>query len=264
MPNNIRVYSAGPLTIFALIVVIGLVIIVVPLLFLGLAGKAITNLVGLSWLTATALVILILLCSLVNLPVWKVRRETIRMPHTGTGQFPEAFAPGENGGLWETTIAVNLGGAIIPLALSVYLLYRALPVMSGNLLWLQVPAAVLIVAAIAYATTRPMIGVGIRAPLFIPGLTALLCGILLAGGRDFRQGSSLLSAGPSAPCLARISRICPTSAISKYRRSALAAQGRLAQSLSRASCPHLLHDVCPHFFFRASIHFLCSKNPDCP
>ena len=85
MPNNIRVYSAGPLTIFALIVVIGLVIIVVPLLFLGLAGKAITNLVGLSWLTATALVILILLCSLVNLPVWKVRRETIRMPHTGPG-----------------------------------------------------------------------------------------------------------------------------------------------------------------------------------
>ncbi|MFZ1127704.1 DUF1614 domain-containing protein [Methanoregula sp.] len=188
MPNNIRVYSAGPLTIFALIVVIGLVIIVVPLLFLGLAGKAITNLVGLSWLTATALVILILLCSLVNLPVWKVRRETIRMPHTGTGQFPEAFAPGENGGLWETTIAVNLGGAIIPLALSVYLLYRALPVMSGNLLWLQVPAAVLIVAAIAYATTRPMIGVGIRAPLFIPGLTALLCGILLAGGPGLSAG----------------------------------------------------------------------------
>ena len=160
MPNGIRVYSAGPLTILALIVVIGLVIIVVPLLFLGLAGKAITNLVGLSWLTATALVILILVCSLVNIPVWKIRRETVRIPHDGTGQLPDAFTPGEDGGLWETTIAVNLGGAIIPLALSVYLLYRAILVMNGNLLYLQVTAATLIVAAIAFVTTRAMVGVG--------------------------------------------------------------------------------------------------------
>ncbi len=188
MPNDIRVYSAGPLTILALIVVIGLVIIVVPLLFLGLAGKAITNLVGLSWLTATALVILMLVCSLVNIPVWKIRRETVRIPHDGTGQLPDVFTPGEDGGLWETTIAVNLGGAIIPLALSVYLMYRAILVMSGNLLYLQVTAATLIVAAIAFVTTRAMVGVGIRAPLFIPGLTALLCGMLLAGGMGLSAG----------------------------------------------------------------------------
>ena len=188
MPNGIRVYSAGPLTILALIVVIGLVIIVVPLLFLGLAGKAITNLVGLSWLTATALVILILVCSLVNIPVWKIRRETVRIPHDGTGQLPDVFTPGEDGGLWETTIAVNLGGAIIPLALSVYLLYRAILVMNGNLLYLQVTAATLIVAAIAFVTTRAVVGVGIRAPLFIPGLTALLCGMLLAGDMGLSAG----------------------------------------------------------------------------
>jgi uncharacterized membrane protein len=186
MPNDIRVYSGGPLTIVALLVIIGLLVIIVPLLFLGLAGKALTNLVGLSWLTATALVILILLCSLVNLPVWKVRRETIRMPHNET---PDAFTPNENGGLWETTIAVNLGGAIIPLVMAGYLLYRASLVMSGNTLYLQVLAATLIVAAMAYVTTRPMVGIGLRVPLFIPGLTALLCGILLAGG------FGLLSAG---------------------------------------------------------------------
>ena len=121
-------------------------------------------------------------------PGRKSGRRRYGCPTPGPGSSRGAFAPGENGGLWETTIAVNLGGAIIPLALSVYLLYRALPVMSGNLLWLQVPVAVLIVAAIAYATTLPMIGVGIRAPLFIPGLTALLCGILLAGGPGLSAG----------------------------------------------------------------------------
>jgi len=188
MPDNIRVYSAGPLTLIALLAIIGLIVIIIPLLFLGLAGKAITGLVGLSWLTATALVVLILLCSFVDIPVWKVKRETIRMPHTGNGQFPEAFTPGENGGLWETTIAVNLGGAIIPLVLSVYLLDRAAAVMSGDMLYLRLLAGILIVAAMAYVSTRAVIGVGIRAPLFIPGLTALLCGILLAGGLGLSAG----------------------------------------------------------------------------
>jgi len=186
MSSDIRVYSGGPLTILAIIVIIGLLVIIVPLLFLGFAGKALMNLVGLSWLTATALVILILLCSLVNIPVWKIRRETIRMPHNDT---LDAFTPNENGGLWETTIAVNLGGAIIPIAMAWYLLYRASSVMSGNTLYLQVLVATFIVAAMTYVTTRPMVGIGLRVPLFIPGLTALLCGILLAGG------FGLLSAG---------------------------------------------------------------------
>ncbi len=188
MPDNIRVYSAGPLTLIALIAVIGLIVIVIPLLFLGLAGKAITSLVGLSWLTATALVILILLCSFVDLPVWKVRRETIRVPHSDTGQFPDEFTRCESGGLWETTIAVNLGGAIIPLALSFYLLNRASQVMSGETLYLRVLAGILVVAAMAYVTTRAMVGVGIRTPLFIPGLTALLCGVILAGGLGLSAG----------------------------------------------------------------------------
>ena len=185
MQSNIRVYSGGPLTILAILVILGLLVIIMPLLFLGFAGKALMNLVGLSWLTATALVILILLCSLVNIPVWKIQRETIRMPHNET---PDAFTPNENGGLWETTLAVNLGGAIIPVAMACYLLYRASALMSGNTLFLQVAAATLIVAAMAYVTTRPLVGVGIRAPLFIPGLAALLCGVLLAGGLGVSAG----------------------------------------------------------------------------
>ena len=188
MPSDIRVYSASPLTIIALLVIIGLVVIVVPLLFLGLVGSAFTNLVGLSWLTATALVILILICSLVNIPVWKVRKETIRMPHGEAGQFPDAFTPTEVGGMWETSIAVNLGGAIIPVAMACWLLYRASSVMAGDTLYLQVAAAILVVAAIAYVTTRPVLGLGLRVPLFVPGLTALLCGILFAQGLGLTAG----------------------------------------------------------------------------
>ncbi|MFA5236596.1 MAG: DUF1614 domain-containing protein [Methanoregula sp.] len=188
MPSDVRVYSANPLTVIVLLVIIGLLVILVPLLFLGLVGQAFTNLVGLSWLTATALVILILLCSLVNIPVWKIRKETIRMPHTPDGQSPSAFTPNETGGQWETTLAINLGGAIIPVAMACYLLYRASSVVTGDPLYLLVAAATFIVAAMAYVTTRPMVGVGLRAPLFIPGLAALLCGILLAQGLGLTAG----------------------------------------------------------------------------
>jgi uncharacterized membrane protein len=188
MPSDMRVYSASPLTVIALLVIIGLIVIVVPLLFLGLVGQAFTNLVGLSWITATALVILILICSLVNIPVWKVRKETIRMPHGEAGQFPDAFTPTEVGGMWETSIAVNLGGAIIPAVMACWLLYKASDVMTGDTLYLQVVVATLIVAAIAYVTTRPVVGLGIRTPLFVPGLTALLCGILFAQGLGLSAG----------------------------------------------------------------------------
>jgi len=188
MQSNIRVYSGGPLTLIAIIAIIGLLILVIPLLFLGFAGKALMNLVGLSWLTATALVILILMCSFVNIPVWKVRRETIRMPHNETGMFPDAFTWKEDRGVWETTIAVNLGGAIIPVAMACYLLYRATAVISGDLFYFQVLAAILIVTAMSYVTTRVMVGVGLRAPLFIPGLTALVAGLLLGEGFGLSAG----------------------------------------------------------------------------
>jgi len=187
MPADLRYYSAGPLTILALVVIIGLLLLLIPLLFLGLVGNAFTNLVGLSWLSATALVILILLCSLVNIPVWKIRRETIRMPHPVDGEFLDTFPGRDDRGLWETTIAINLGGAVI-FAMAFYLLYRAALVMSGETLFPRVLAATLIVAAIAYVTARPLVGVGIRTPLFVPGLAALLCGILFAGGLGSSAG----------------------------------------------------------------------------
>ena len=180
MPADLRYYSVGPLTILAIIAIVVLLLLFMLLLFLGLIGNAFTNLFGLSLLQATALVILILLCSLVNIPVWKIRREMIRVPHTTEGEFLDAFTRRDDRGLWETTIAINLGGTVI-VALACYLLYRASLDMGGETLFPQVLAATLIVAAIAYVTARPLVGIGIRTPLFVPGLAALLCGILFAG-----------------------------------------------------------------------------------
>ncbi|WP_424660708.1 DUF1614 domain-containing protein [Desulfofundulus sp.] len=73
----------------------------------------------------------------------------------------------------EQVIAVNVGGAIIPVVFSLYLLKR-------TPFW---PAliAVLIVTIVARALARPVPGVGISLPAFIPPLVAAAAALLLAG-----------------------------------------------------------------------------------
>ncbi|SHE88753.1 Uncharacterized membrane protein [Desulfofundulus australicus DSM 11792] len=73
----------------------------------------------------------------------------------------------------EQIIAVNAGGAVIPVLFSLYLLER-------TPLWPAL-AATLIVTAVARVLARPVPGVGISLPAFIPPLVAAAAAILLAG-----------------------------------------------------------------------------------
>lgn len=73
----------------------------------------------------------------------------------------------------EQIIAVNVGGAVIPVLFSLYLLER-------TPLWPTL-TAVIIVTIVARALARPVPGVGISLPAFIPPLVAAAAAILLAG-----------------------------------------------------------------------------------
>jgi uncharacterized membrane protein len=83
-----------------------------------------------------------------------------------------------------TVIAVNVGGAVIPTLLSLYLLVKT--GMYGRAL-----AGVAIVTAIVHGLASPVRGVGIAVPVFIPPVVAASTALLLS-----RQ---------SAPALAYIS-----------------------------------------------------------
>ncbi len=83
-----------------------------------------------------------------------------------------------------TVIAVNLGGAVIPTLLSVYLVMK-------NAMYLKGLAGVLIVVVVAYWLARPVAGVGIALPTFIPPLVA--------------AGAAMLLSRLSAPSLAYVS-----------------------------------------------------------
>jgi uncharacterized membrane protein len=73
----------------------------------------------------------------------------------------------------ETVLAVNLGGAVIPCLLSVYLLFK-----TG--LWLQGLAGTAIMTLITFRLARPIKGVGIALPAFIPPTLAALLAVIIA------------------------------------------------------------------------------------
>ena len=116
-----------------------------------------------------------LLGSAINIPVAELPAE--RMV---TGRVVDFFgmeyvvpdvqeAPG-------TVIAVNVGGALIPVILSLYLLFK-------NGFFLRAVVAVAIVAFVVNAAAYPVRGVGISVPIFIPPIVAALAAMILAWRR---------------------------------------------------------------------------------
>lgn len=75
-----------------------------------------------------------------------------------------------------TIIAVNVGGALIPTILSLYLLVTSRAYVRGAL-------AVAVVAFVVHLLASPVRGVGTSVPIFVPPIVAMLVGIAL-GGRE--------------------------------------------------------------------------------
>ena len=85
-----------------------------------------------------------------------------------------------------TVIAVNVGGAVIPGLTSLYLLAK-------NRLWLQGVLAVACVAAVCHALARPIPGLGIALPIFVPTAAAAIVALLISR----RQAAPLAYIGGS-------------------------------------------------------------------
>ena len=132
--------------------------------------------VGLTPLTIILTMVACLIGSGINIPLFKmeatapiVRDEyvswlgvTYRIPRVSYGQS-------------YTQVAVNVGGALIPTALSVYLLtLSSVSIITSTLI------AVLIVTAVTYLVARPVKGVGIVTPGFVSPLVAALSALILS------------------------------------------------------------------------------------
>ena len=72
-----------------------------------------------------------------------------------------------------TVIAVNVGGAVIPTLVSLYLL-------SKHHLWGHGLMATAVVAAVCYWLAQPVSGLGIALPVFVPALTTAIVALVLS------------------------------------------------------------------------------------
>jgi uncharacterized membrane protein len=73
----------------------------------------------------------------------------------------------------KTVLTVNLGGAVIPAFITAYLLFT-----TG--MWLRALVATALMAVVTFKLARPLKGVGIALPAFIPPVLAALLSIILA------------------------------------------------------------------------------------
>jgi uncharacterized membrane protein len=198
MSDGVRFFSAGPLSVFVIIFLIALVVILIPLLILGIIGAAFTRL-GFSWISALVLVVLMLFGSFVTIPLYRIRRDMIRVSHNEAPVFG-VCVPSESGKVWDTTISLNLGGVVIPVCVSLIMMYRAM-LITGASLVLTVGTGITIVAIITFVSTRLVTCTGIQVPLLIPGLTALLASLLLAGGTGLTAAVTAFVSGTTGVLL---------------------------------------------------------------
>jgi len=73
-----------------------------------------------------------------------------------------------------TILAVNVGGALIPGTVGIYLVVH-------SAFWLRALVATVVVAAVVFAVARPVRGVGIVTPLLVPPVTAAVVASLIGG-----------------------------------------------------------------------------------
>ncbi len=123
-------YIFNPFTLLALLIFGGLVLLLLPLVFLGIVGAAFLNL-GFSWREALLILLATLAGSFVTIPVRTLegrglvyREEYVPFVRI---LYRIPIAAGK------TTLAINVGGGLIPILISLYFLAGSVS-MTGSFL----------------------------------------------------------------------------------------------------------------------------------
>ena len=156
-----------------LAVLAAILVVVIFLLFIGVTGAAFAK-VGFTPLTIAVILIATLLGSTVNIPILRLKAVVPIVKEEVVSFFGVVYrVPQVEYGERTTMVAVNLGGALIPTAISFYLLWK----MPAAIFYAVVD--VIIVAIVIHTVARPVKGVGITAPAFVSPTVAALVAILL-------------------------------------------------------------------------------------
>jgi uncharacterized membrane protein len=150
---------------------VGVFLLIVLLLYIGTLRYAYLRL-GVSRGTALIVLLASLIGSYFNIPVADLpQRHIVEVPeitYYGVVYMVPVVVQ------WTgTVIAVNVGGALVPIVMSLYLWIR-------NRLWIRGVVATACVTALCHHLAHPIPGLGIALPVFVPGLTAAAVALLLS------------------------------------------------------------------------------------
>ncbi|NJE43330.1 DUF1614 domain-containing protein [Thermococcus sp. GR6] len=164
-----------------ILVVIFILFLLVFLLFSSIVMAAFAKL-GIPPQVAYALFLFALLGSFINIPI---AEETSYEPVIRVGEvrffgipYPVPYFDWEER---KVIIAINVGGALVPLSIVIYELLRLVYLGQFGLLF-NTLLAVAIAALFSHAIAKPVKGLGIAMPLFLPPLMALILALLLGDG----------------------------------------------------------------------------------
>jgi uncharacterized membrane protein len=167
-PTSLQFFPLTSPFILGLLVLLGLLI---TLLEIGLIGYAYEKM-GVHRRYVFLVLLLSLLGSYVNIPVAEFPAERIVSGHEVSFFGMRYVIPvvEERPG---TVLAVNLGGAVIPTLLSLYLLVK-------NRLYGRALVGVAVVTLVVHWLAYPVKGMGIAVPVFIPPVVAAVTALVLS------------------------------------------------------------------------------------
>ena len=155
-----------------LMVAIAIAVVVITIIELNALTYAYER-IGLSAGWLYAVIVGSLIGSGINIPVHRFP-DQVEQHDTQYVRFGVRYRVPEVVHTGETVIAVNLGGAVIPTALAVYLIIR-------NGIWVTGLVGVAVLTAVVHLVARPMPGVGIVSPFFVAPIAAALFAVLAGG-----------------------------------------------------------------------------------
>jgi len=163
--------------VFLAILLALLVVAAVALVFVGALSIAFEK-VGFTPLAILLILAATLIGSSINIPVGKLKSTTpIVREKTVSWMGMTYQIPQVGYGEVVTVVAVNVGGALIPAAVCIYLLIKS----SASTIILSF-VGVAVVALVTHLVARPVKGVGITTPVFIPPLAAAIVAVILSPG----------------------------------------------------------------------------------
>ncbi len=172
MPE-VRRFVYNPFSRVVTLFVVVILALLLIFIFFGLIGAAFGR-IGFSTRDVLLLLLATLVGSFVNIPLYTLRSHEPLMTDTYVTIFGVTYRVPPTMGSQKTVIAVNVGGALIPTAVSLYLLWQFPEIIGFAAL------GVTLVAIVSHLIARPVKGVGVVSPALISPVAAAIFALIVS------------------------------------------------------------------------------------